>query len=69
MVQAGGEFMAASYVNPFNLTARYFSGNTLLIVQEYDGAIRYYNAIRKRAPDYLLTNDFRLKAMKGAESK
>jgi len=63
VLQAEADFIMAARVNPFDIQGRYYSGHTLLMGQDYKGAVEYYSQVLRRAPYYLRANELKNKAM------
>ena len=64
MSLACGYFITASVLNPFDPQGFYFAGTTIALSGDYKGAVEFYDQVRKRAPDFLLTNRLRQEAIR-----
>jgi tetratricopeptide (TPR) repeat protein len=66
-LRAGADFIMATRISPLEPKAAYFAAGSLLLCKDYQGALRYYDQVRRAAPEYLDTRRYRLEAMNGGK--
>ena len=63
-VEAAADFIMASRICPWEPKGAYFAGGTFMIHRNYDVAVKYYDRVRRSAPNYLQTNKYRNEALR-----